>query len=120
MGAMKVSLDFSAASMRIVKIRWAVRNYERVSVSRAFGVMRRAWSFLPHRIITYHLEEKTLRHIHVRRQRSLHNRDVGWNDTADHSSSAHGPKNLSREQDEASEGWERSGDHHAECDGWVE
>jgi hypothetical protein len=27
---------------------------------------------------------------------------------------------LSREQDEASEGWERSGDHHAECDGWVE
>jgi hypothetical protein len=28
MGAMKVSLDFSAASMRIVNIRWAVRNCE--------------------------------------------------------------------------------------------
>jgi hypothetical protein len=27
MGARKVSLDFSAASMRIVKMRWAVRNW---------------------------------------------------------------------------------------------
>jgi hypothetical protein len=80
----------------------------------------RSSSFLTHNIITYHFEEKTLRNIHVRRQRSLHNCDVGRDDTADHSSSAHGPKNLSREQHEASKGWERSGNYHAERDGWVE
>jgi hypothetical protein len=70
--------------------------------------------------VTYHFQEKALRNIHVRRQRSLHNRDIGRNDTADHSSSAHGSKDLSWEQDEASQGWKRSGNHHTKCDGWVE
>jgi hypothetical protein len=30
---MKVSLDFSAASMRMVRIRWAVRNCKEACVS---------------------------------------------------------------------------------------
>ena len=108
----------------MVKIRWAVRTYGdecqrrgSLQCAKGDGVDGRSFRFIG---FTYHFEEKTLRDVHVRRQRSLHNRDVGRDDTADHPSSAHGSKDLSREQDEASEGWERSGDHHAECDGGVE
>ena len=70
--------------------------------------------------LTYHFEEKTLRDAHVWRQRRLHNRDIRWDDTADHAGSAHGSEDLSWEQHEASHGWQSSGDHHAERDGGIE
>jgi hypothetical protein len=71
-------------------------------------------------VITYHFQEKSLCNVYIWCQRSLHDCDIGRDDTADHSSSAHGSEDLSREQDEASERWESSGNHHAERDGGVE
>ena len=93
----------------------------RVSVSRAFvdGLACAIVSSKPHHI-TYHLKEKPLRNINIWRQRRLHNRDVRRDDTADHCGSAHGPEDLSWEQDEAAHRREGTGDHHAERDGGIE